>query len=318
VGKLRHAGVGWEIARLAERQHGVVGRGQLVTLGVAVRTVEEWLDSGRLHHVHREVFAVGHPRIGEAGRRWAAGLAYGEGALLSHRSAATLWGLARQRSPLIDITAAKGRQGVRRRESIYIHRGRLHPEDRAACGGLPVTTVARTLFDLAEFVTPKRLESAWEEADRLNLLQLAAVEQVCARGYGRRALKPIRRLLAEARAPQITRSPLEDVFAAFCRKHQLPTPSFNTTVLGFEIDALWPKQRLAAELDSWEFHRNRAAFERDRARDAALQVAGYRTIRITDRRIANDPATLLNQLRTLLRPNASLSQPGHESRSGQG
>jgi very-short-patch-repair endonuclease len=161
--------------------------------------------------------------------------------------------------------------------------------------------VARTLFDLAEFVNLRHLESAWEEADRLNLLQLGAIEQVCERGYGRRALKPIRRLLAEARADEITRSPLEDVFAAFCRKHRLPTPSFNTTVLGYEVDALWPAQRLAAELDSWEFHRHRAAFERDRARDTALQAAGYRTIRITDRRIANDPATLLKQLRALLR-----------------
>lgn len=95
--------------------------------------------------------------------------------------------------------------------------------------GIPVTTVARTLFDLSEFASLKRLESAWEEADRLNLLQLAAIEQVCERGYGRRALKPIRRLLTEARAPQITRSPLEDVFAAFCHEHHLPMPSFNTT-----------------------------------------------------------------------------------------
>jgi hypothetical protein len=132
-----------------------------------------------------------------------------------------------------------------------------------------VTTVARTLFDLAEFVSLKRLESAWEEADRLSLLQLNAIEQVCERGYGRRSLKPIRRLLAEARVAEITRSPLEDDFATFCRQCRLPMPSFNTTALGYEVDALWPAQRLAAELDSWEFHHHRAAFERDRARDAA-------------------------------------------------
>ena len=163
-----------------------------------------------------------------------------------------------------------------------------------------MTTVARTLFDLAEFVSLKRLESTWEEADRLNLLQLNAVEGVCERGYGRRSLKPIRRLLAEARAATITRSPLEDDFAAFCRKHSLPTPSFNTTVLGFEVDALWPQQRLAAELDSWEFHSHRAAFERDRARDTALQAAGYRTIRITHRRLNNEAAALASELRALL------------------
>lgn len=304
AGKLRHGGRGWEIARLADRQHGVVGWAQLVQLGISERTIERWLAEGRLHHLHRAIFALGHPRIAEAGRRWAAVLAYGEGALLSHRSAAVLWGLARQRSPLIDVTAATGRQGIHRREGIFIHRGRLHPEDHAVRGGLPVTTVARTLFDLAEFTSLKRLESAWEEADRLSLLQLTAVEEVCERGYGRRALKPIRRLLAEARAAQITRSPLEDDFAAFCRAHDLPTPSFNTTVLGFEVDALWPNERLAAELDSWEFHRHRAAFERDRARDTTLQVAGYKTIRITHRRLTQEAPTLAKALRALLTAGA--------------
>jgi very-short-patch-repair endonuclease len=285
---------------LAARQYGVVARRQLLALGFGDEAIKLRLDAGRLHQVHGAVFAVGHSRIDENGRRWAAVLAYGEGALLSHRSAATLWGLARRRSGAIDVTADIGRQGIDRRAGIFIHRGKLDPEDRAVRAGLPVTTVARTLFDLAEFVTFKRLESAWEEADRLNLLQLKAVERVCERGYGRRALKPTRRLLAEARASLITRSPLEDDFAAFCHEHRLPMPSFNTTLLGFEVDALWPKQRLAAELDSWEFHRHRAAFERDRARDAALQVAGYRTLRVTDRRMKNEASVLVTELRALL------------------
>jgi very-short-patch-repair endonuclease len=167
--------------------------------------------------------------------------------------------------------------------------------------------VARTLFDMAEFVGFKRLESAWEEADRLNLLQLSAVERVCERGYGRRALRPIRRLLAEARAAAITHSPLEDDFAAFCQERRLPMPSFNTTLMGFEIEALWPAQRLAAELDSWSFHRHRAAFERDRARDAALQAAGYRTIRITHKRLHNEASTLAGELRRLLALSSTAS-----------
>jgi very-short-patch-repair endonuclease len=172
-----------------------------------------------------------------------------------------------------------------------------------------VTTVARTLFDMAEFVSLKRLESAWEEADRLGLLELRKIGRVCERGYGRRALRPIRRLLAEARAATITRSPLEDEFAAFCRDHGLPSPSFNTTVLGFEVDALWPRQRLAAELDSWEFHRHRAAFERDRSRDITLQVAGYRTIRITHRRLTQKALALAKDLRALL--TADAGRPGN-------
>lgn len=305
-----------ELGELAIRQWGVVTWAQLLAVGFEPTGIKRRLADQRLHSLHRGVYAVGHPDLSLQSRRLAAVLAYGEQALLSHRSAAALWGLAKPWMPAVDVTAPTGRQGMRRRERIWIHRGRLHPEDRATHGGLPVTTVARTLFDLAEFVGLKRLESAWEEADRLNLLQLAAVEQVCDRGYGRRALKPIRQLLAEARAPQITRSPLEDVFAALCRKHRLPMPSFNTTVLDYEVDALWPAQRLAAELDSWEFHHHRAAFEQDRARDAALQAAGYRTIRITDRRLNNDPTKLLTQLRALLRPNSSPSQPRPQSGPG--
>jgi very-short-patch-repair endonuclease len=289
-----------EIAALAERQRGVVAQRQLIALGLSQRAIECRLESWRLRLVHREVYAVGHSQLSTQGRWVAAVLAYGEGALLSHRSAAALWGLARPRTSVVDLTAPAGRQGIRRRQRIWIHRCRLYPEDRAVHAGIPVTTVARTLFDLAEFVSFKRLESAWEEADRLNLLQLSAVEGVCERGYGRRALRPIRRLLTEARAPTITRSPLEDDFAAFCREHRLPMPSFNTTALGHEVDALWPQQRLAAELDSWEFHRHRAAFERDRARDAALQVADYRTIRITNRRMNNEAPALANELRALL------------------
>jgi very-short-patch-repair endonuclease len=286
---------------LAERQHGVVAERQLIALGLSQKAIEHRLESWRLRLVHREVFAVGHLRLSQQGR-WLAGVfAYGDGALLSHRSATTLWGLARPWNPAVDVTAPTGRQGIRRREKIWIHRGRIDPEDRAIRAGIPVTTVARTLFDLAEFVSFKRLESAWEEADRLNLLQLPEVEGVCERGYGRRSLKPIRRLLAEARAATITRSPLEDDFAAFCRECRLPMPSFNTTVLGYEVDALWPGQRLAAELDSWEFHSHRAAFERDRIRDTALQVAGYRTIRITHRRLHKEPMLLAKELRALLR-----------------
>jgi very-short-patch-repair endonuclease len=289
---------------LAERQHGVVAQKQLIALGLSQRSIERRLESWRLRLVHREVFAVGHLRLSQQGRWLAAVLAYGEGALLSHRSAAALWGLGKLWRPAVDVTAPVGRQGIRRRERIWIHRGRLHPEDRAVRGGIPVTTVARTLFDLAEFVSLKGLESAWEEAERVNLLQLNAVEQVCERGYGRRALCPIRRLLAEARAATVTRSPLEDDFAAFCREHRLPTPSFNTTVLGYEVDAFWPRQRLAAELDSWEFHHHRTAFERDRARDTALQAAGYRTIRVTHRRLHKEAAHLAKELRALLRPTA--------------
>jgi hypothetical protein len=295
------------LAGLATRQHGVVARRQLLALGFGDEAIKVRLDAGRIAALHREVYAVGHRRIGRRGVWWAAVLAYGDGALLSHRSAAALWGLARDRTP-IDVTAPAGRQGPGRRDGIWIHRGRLWPEDRTTGDGIPVTTVARTLFDLAEFVDFQRLRHAWEEADRLNLLQLLAVEEVCERGYGRRALRPIRRLLADARPTARKRSPLEERFADFCHTHRLPPPATNVLVLGHEVDALWPPARLIVELDSWGFHRHRAAFERDRARDTRLLLAGYRTIRITHRRL--DGATqLAPQLHTLL-----ATEPQHQQR----
>ena len=193
-----------------------------------------------------------------------------------------------------------GRQGPSRRSGIWIHRGRLHPEDRSEHNGIPVTSVARTLFDYAEVVDFQRLEQAWEEADRLKRLRLGEVERVCERGHGRRALKPTRRLLAEARAVIRTRSPLEDRFQRFCRFYDLPPQSTNVEVLGKEVDVLWPGAKLIVELDSWEFHSHRAAFQRDRARDIRLLVAGYRTARVTHDRLDTEAETLLAELRALL------------------
>lgn len=278
---------------------------------MAERTIERWLANGRLHAVHQEVFAVGYLRLDRHGYWWAGLLAYGDGALLSHRSAAMRWGLARQRGSLVEVTAPAGRQGVERRKWLWIHRGRLHLEDYDERDGIPVTTVARTLFDYAEVEPFGRLEQAWEEADRLKLLQLREVELVCERGYGRRALKPIRRLLAAARTPAEGRSPLEQRFHDFCREHRLLEPARNVHVLGREVDGLWPEAKLVVELDSWEHHGHRAAFERDRAREPKFLIAGYRTIRITHRRLDREPSELASEIHQLLRGGTrSPSQSG--------
>jgi very-short-patch-repair endonuclease len=290
------------LARLATSQHGVIARRQLPALGFGDDAIGARLDAGRLHALHREVFAVGHTRVSRHGRWLAAVLAYGDGALLSHRSAAALWGLARPRPGAIDVTAPVGRQGIRRREGIWIHRGRLDLEDRADRAGVPVTTIARTLFDLAEVVDRRQLRRAWEEADRLRLLRLGDVERVCDRGYGRRALRPIRLLLSEARAPTFTRSPLENTFAEFYREHlaDLPEPLTNVSILDHEVDAYWPGHRLVVEMDSWEFHSHRAAFESDRKRDAKMQAASYRVLRFTHRRLHDEPAAVAAELRAIL------------------
>jgi very-short-patch-repair endonuclease len=254
---------------------------------------------GRLHPLHREAFAVGHRCVNRHGRWLAAVLACGEGAVLSHESAACLWGLGGDRR-LVDVNADSGRQGRLRREGIRLHRCQMPAEQRTLEARIPVTTVARTLFDLSEVVDFSRLRRAWEEADRLKLLRLAEVGRVCAQGRGRRALRPTRLLLASATAPTTQRSPLEERFHDFCVERRVPPPASNVLVLGHEVDTLWPEAKLILELDSWEFHHHRAAFNRDRARDSALLVAGYRTIRVTHDRLDTEADTLHAELRSLL------------------
>jgi very-short-patch-repair endonuclease len=176
----------------------------------------------------------------------------------------------------------------------------MAPEDRAEVAGIPVTSVARTLFDLAEVVDEQRFERAFEEADRLHLLRMRELEDVCARGFGRRGIRPVRRLIEIARAPETPRTPLEDKVLALCRDHGLPLPATNVEVLGREVDAFWPAQRLMVEADSFSFHGHRAAFEGDRARDAVMQVEGYRVIRLTHRRMEREPEVIASELRRLL------------------
>jgi len=286
------------LAALAERQHGVVARRQLLAAGLSIRTIERRIESRRLWIVHRGVYASGHAKLSLRGGWMAAVLAYGEGALLSHRSAAALWGLMRPRGSA-DVTAGHG-TGRHGRRGIAVHVARLGEADRAVVEGIPATTVARTLFDLAEAVDEVRLERALEEADRLGLLELRQLREVCDRSPGRRALRPVRRLIDAAREPERVRSPLEQRFADFCRACGLPPPVTNVEILGSEVDAFWPAQRVIVEVDGFGFHRHRAAFERDRARDAARQAAGYRVVRLTHRRLQREAGVVAGELRRLL------------------
>ncbi len=266
------------------------------------RTIERWLASGRLRAVHREVYAFGPRPLTKRGKWLAAVLAMGSGAFLSHESAAALWGLAGDR-PQIDVNAPRGRQVRRGRASgIKVHRCKFESDEVTLRDGIPVSTVARTLFDLAERSQPHRLKSAWDEASRLRLLRVPGVALVYERGRGRRrARKRIEPFLAaEQRQVEDTASPLEDRFAAFVVAHRLPPPWTNVLVDGDEVDALWPAARLIVELDSWEFHAHRGAFEKDRSRDTYHLLAGYRTIRVTHRRLTEEPDRLAAQIRALL------------------
>lgn len=289
------------LARVAERQQGMVGRWQLLRMGFGEEAIRVLLATARLIPVHREVFCVGHRRTDRAARWWAAVLAYGPMTVLSHRSAAAFWGIANEGRRPVDVTAPRGRQGVRRRTGIWVHRCRLEPVDLIADGGgIPTTTVARTLFDLAELEPIEFVRDAAAEADRLKLPWALELAAVCERGRGRRALRPVRRLLADLPPADEGRSPLELRFPPFCRAHAVPLPVQNATVLGHEVDCLWPAAKLIAELDGWQYHRHRAAFERDRVRDSRLLLAGYRVIRITHRRLGGEPEALAAEIRGLL------------------
>lgn len=287
---------------LATRQHGVLSRAQLLDAGISAKAIEHRLERGRLHSLHSGVYLLGHRRTNRRGYWLGAVLACGEGAVLSHASAAALWGLVGARGGPIHVTSPRGRSG---RKGIALHKGRLDVEDRAERDGIPVTSVARTILDLADDYDDDRLRGVFEEADRLRILQLAALKRACERGAGRRGLGRARKLVEEAVAAENDpASFLENLFFTFCRKHRLPLPATNVDVLGFEADALWVRSRLIVELDGWRSHRHRAAFERDRVRDAAHTVAGYHVIRVTYRRLKAEPEVVAAQVRRFLGPVA--------------
>lgn len=295
------------IATLAEQQHGIVARWQLEALGVRAGAIQRRIEGARLHRVFRGAFAVGHPLLSERGRWMAAVLASGPAAALSHRSGGALWDVAPYAGIRIEVTVSGSRRAGP--AAIVVHGGRLGESDVEVRDGIPVTSLARTLFDLAEVVDPTRLRRAFERAERLGLLDLAAIAEVAARSPGRRALKPIRALLAELTPAPATRSELERRFLELCEGAGLPAPAVNVAVAGFEVDTLWVPERVIVELDGFEFHRSRDAFERDRARDSALQAAGYRVLRVTFRRISREPEAIIAELRRLLGVRARGSQP---------
>jgi predicted transcriptional regulator of viral defense system len=299
------------IGELAERQHGIVSLEQLRAHGVGDGAIKARLRLGQLHRVHRGVYSVRRRRLTRHGAWLAAVLACGDGAVLSHRSAAALWGLMRARWSPVDVTSRHGRPGERK--GIRLHRSSLGERERAVEAGIPVTSVARTLLDIAEVVDGERLRHAFEEADRLKLLRLPELERVCAGAGRRKGLPALRGLVSAAQAPPPGRSPLENRFAEFYRRHlaDLPEPLANVSILGYEVDAYWPSHRLMIEMDSWEHHSHRAAFEHDRARDIAMQAAGYRVVHLTHRQLESEAPRIARQLRNLLAPD-------HPPASGKG
>jgi uncharacterized protein DUF559 len=234
------------------------------------------------------VYAVGHTALRRTGWFMAAALAGGPGALVSHRSAAALHGLMDDSRPVIDVVAGTKR---RNRPTIVFHRSSaIHHDDRDQVDGIPVTGVARTLLDIAEVLPRRKLVYALERAEKRRVFDLAATDAVIARSHGRRGLKALTAAIKDIEPEaQYTHEGMERLFVDFCRRYDIPMPAFNVSVDGYTVDAYWREHNLVVELDSWEHHRNRRAFEEDRRRDLQLTPE---VLRITHRMLTREPDAL--------------------------
>lgn len=313
--KRRTPGTYQPLGDLATRQHGVVSTGQLLTLGFAERTIHEWASLGHLTPLHHRVYAVGHWRLTWYSRCWAAVLAAEPDeraawrAVASHHTAAYLWGLPRWQPDVMHVTAPTRRRAKRR---FVVHFSSiLAPEDRGVREGIPVTAVARTLMDLAIRARPEQLDGYLERAEERELLDVRAVEDVLSRAGGHRGRGPLGRALAlYTPDPSFTRSKFERRFRRLVEAAGLPASSMNFNVAGFELDAYWPDLRFAVELDLFETHGSRAAFERDRLRQEELKLVGIESIRITAPRLRREPGAVIRNLARLLELRRTELQTG--------
>jgi predicted transcriptional regulator of viral defense system len=292
------------VGRLAAGQHGVVSLSQLRSLGLSASAVRSRVAAGRLHRLHRGVYAVGHPVLTIEGRWLAAVLACGPDAVLSHRSAAALWDLRPSARTAIDVSTPS--RAGRSRAGIDVHRaGALRPADTTRTRGVPCTTVARTLLDLAGVIDRRALGRACERAELLRILDAQGLHDVLARAMGRRGAPVLRAILTGEQLSQPpTRSELEERFLALCTAAGVPRPRANAWMdldgAAIEVDFIWPAHGLIAETDGYTTHGTRRAFERDRQRDQRLLLAGWRVVRFTWRQITQEPARVADTLQALL------------------
>jgi very-short-patch-repair endonuclease len=275
-------------ARIAAPQHGVVARWQLLRAGLSRDQVDHLVGSERLLRLHRGVYAVGHRPVGPRSRDMAVVLLAGRHGALSRHSAAGLWAMTWPWHGPVHAIGPKPRRG----DGWVIHRTRhLAGSDVTHHFGIPVTTPLRTLLDLSPVLSLDALDAALAEA---LVRRLVTLDDLRPRATGR-----LRALLSTA-AP--TRSKLERDLRGLLRGQGLPQPVSNGIVEGYEVDLHWPGVRLVAELDGYEFHSHRRAFEADRERDFVLQAAGWRTVRVTHRQLTATRGQTAARFTALLRP----------------
>lgn len=312
---------------MAQRQHGVVGRKQLLALGMGRRAIVGRLQRGQLHELHRGVYVVGARRISRRGRWMAAVLACGDAAVLSHRSAGRLWRLLPPAAESIDVTCPSAQIA---RRGIVGHRSTIAEDEWLTEDGIPVTAPFRTVFDLAAVLKKRALERAWHEAGVRELRAKVSLPMLLERYPGRRGVRNLRALLESSEPETFTRNDFEEAFLVLVDAHGLLRPRMNAdlAVRGrfFEIDCLWERERVALELDSRGVHGTPKRFESDRQRDRILVAEGWRTMRVTWRQLQEEPEAIVGDLRMLLELPGPHAHPqgqvgvreGRAARDGQG
>lgn len=283
------------IQALAASQHGVVSRKQLLARGVSEGQIEVRVRWGRLRPLHRGVYLVGPLEVPRA-RVMSALLCCGDTAVVGHHSGAALWRIIQpiSESPPIDVIIQPGNR--RRRPGVRIHRMELQRDEITTLDAIPVTTPARTLYDLAGCISGRDLEQAVAEAIAIRVTDERKIEALTRRYGHRPAARRLMTVLGGDERPARARSAGEEAFLALIRSGQLPNPQTNVRVHGFEVDMYWPAERLVAEMDGFAFHASRRSFEADRRRDAKLAAAGIRVMRVTWRQLENEPQALLVRL----------------------
>jgi very-short-patch-repair endonuclease len=289
---------GLALARLAAAQHGVVALAQLRDLGWSASGVRSRVARGHLHRVHNGVFAVGHPLLSWNGQLIAAVLACGPRSALSHFAATGHLELMPRGRPPIDVTSAS-RTG-RSRPGIRSHCGTLLLRDVVVKENIRCTSVARTILDVADHLSPRALERVVDQAEVQRLFDMRAMDDVLARSAGRRGAAKLRAVLAVQHEPALTMSEIEELMLAICVDFKLPRPIVNEYVEGEKVDFHWPQDRVIAETDGRYWHGTARRRENDLARDRRLQLAGWRVLRFSWRAVAQEPAAVAAELAAFL------------------
>jgi very-short-patch-repair endonuclease len=292
-----------------------VSREQLLEVGWSKDEINWRLRAGRLHRVHAGVYSVASRQLLSRQGHWmAAVLASGPGAILSHHTAAALWGLRGYAGGPIHVTVPHKSTSSKR---VRRHLSHVPPDERSEKEGIPVTSVHRTIFDLAATASADEVIAMIKEAEYLNLWDRLSLWDLLDRYPAKRGSRHLRFALKRITEEPTgcKRSRLEERFAPFLRRHHLPLPRFNDWIAlepkPCRADCHWPDTRLIVELDGWQGHSSRSAFQDDRARDRALKVAGYSVIHLTWAQLDSEPAQVAADLRAVLNNESAPAGPHH-------